>query len=309
MEKPVLVVMAAGMGSRYGGLKQIEAVGPHGQVILDYSVFDALRAGFRKIVFVIKEEMHEVFHAKVGARIAPFIELEYCYQKLDDLPQGFTLPAGREKPFGTAHAVLAARGAVKGPFAVINADDYYGPQAFKLIYDYLCGADPAAQPYNFAMVGYTLENTLTENGYVSRGVCEMDGAGRLKSITERVRIEKREDGAAFSEDGGQTFEGIDSKSTVSMNLFGLQRGFMDEAQAQFKAFLQNELPKNELGAEFYLPSVVSSMIAQGKAHLQVLQSEERWYGVTYREDRAEVVSALCAMHERGLYPREMLGLK
>ena len=251
--------------------------------------------------------MHGIFHELVGGRIANHIQVEYCFQELTDIPAGCTLPQGREKPFGTAHAVLAARHLIKGPFAVINADDYYGKAAFKLIYKYLSEDHPPC-PEAFAMVGYRLANTLTENGYVSRGVCEVGETGTLLSVTERTRIEKLASGPAFTEDEGETYTPLAEDTIVSMNMFGLQAGFMAAAQEQFAEFFAEKLPQNPTKAEFYLPSVVSRMVAQGAAAVQVLPTPDRWYGVTYKEDRETVAKALRDMERAGVYPAHMLGL-
>lgn len=307
MKKPILVVMAAGMGSRYGGLKQMDPVGPAGQMILDYSVYDALRAGFGKVVFVIKEEMFCDFERQIGRRISEFLPVAYCFQKLEALPGGFTVPAGREKPWGTAHAVLCAKGEVDAPFAVINADDYYGPHAFLLLAKKL-SAVGAKTPYPFFMVGYRLENTLTENGHVARGVCETDEKGFLQKVTERTCIRRLPAGPAFSEDGEKTWTLIAPDSVVSMNMWGFTPAFLNEAEEGFPAFLQKALAENPLKAEYFLPSVVSRLIGEKKAVVEVLKSTDKWYGVTYQNDRPLVQGALAKLHEKGLYPAEMLGL-
>ena len=246
MNKPVLVVMAAGMGSRYGGLKQLDPVGNHGQLIIDYSIYDARRAGFETVVFVIKHEIEAEFKAAIGARLSRVIDVKYAYQRLDDIPAGYAIPAGRVKPWGTCHAVLAARDIVDGPFAVINADDYYGPEGFQKIYDYLSTHPDRRGCYEFAMVGYRLGNTVTEHGSVARGVCEEDGEGCLVKVTERTQIEKDGDNARFTEDGGATWTGLSGDAIVSMNLWGFTRAFLDEAQARFPAFLDRTLRDNPL---------------------------------------------------------------
>lgn len=304
MKKPVLVIMAAGMGSRYGGLKQLDPVGDHGQVILDYSIYDARRAGFETVVFVIKESIEEEFKARVGERVARHMEVKYAFQRMDDLPGGYAVPEGREKPWGTAQAALAARHVVDGPFAVINADDYYGPEAYQKIYDYLC-ANPDGDVYEYAMVGYLLKNTVTEHGSVARGVCAVDGEGVLRDIVERTRIEKDGEDARFTEDGGESWTALPGDTMVSMNLWGFNRSFLDEAEARFPAFLDRAMVENPLKGEYFLPSVVEQLIGEGKARVRVLLSRDKWYGVTYREDKPTVTAAIAAMTEAGLYPDEL----
>ncbi|MCI6640533.1 MAG: nucleotidyltransferase [Pygmaiobacter massiliensis] len=301
MNKPVLAVMAAGMGSRYGGLKQIDPVGPSGEVIIDYSLFDACRAGFEKVVFIIKPEIEEAFRSAIGNRAEQMMEVEYVYQRLEDLPAGYQLPAGRVKPWGTAHAVLAARKAIDGPFAVINADDYYGVEAFRQIYDYLT-AHPDDEKYEYVMVGYQLRNTLTENGYVSRGVCQVGADGFLTDVTERTRIEKDGADARYSQDGGESWTPISGDETVSMNMWGFTRSFLTEAQDRFAAFLDRALAEDPQKAEYYLPAVVTQLLKEGKARVRVLTSPDRWYGVTYQQDKPVVMAALREMAQEGIYP-------
>ena len=303
MEKPVLVVMAAGMGSRYGGLKQIDPVGPHGQSILDYSVYDAKQAGFETVVFVIKKDMEEAFREKVGNRIAREMHVLYAFQEMDDLPDGYQVPEGRVKPWGTCHAVLAARKLVKGPFAVINADDCYGPEAFCEIYQFLANqTEPTDGLPAYAMVGYLLCNTVTENGSVSRGICKEDENHLLLEVTERTCIEKTPDGIRYTEDGGQTYFPLDANTIVSMNMWGFTAGFFEEAESRFSAFLDQVLQTNPLKGENYLPSVVSELIAENKVRVFVLKSHDKWYGVTYREDKPVVTDALAKRTAEGFYP-------
>ena len=302
MEKPVLVVMAAGMGSRYGGLKQIDPVGPNGELIIDYSIFDARRAGFDTVVFVIKPELERAFRAAIGDRLSRYMKVGYAFQELKDLPAGYTVPEGREKPWGTCHAVLAARKLVDGPFAVINADDYYGPEAFQEIYDYLSANSDEGGVYRYAMVGYRLGNTVTENGTVARGVCEEDENGFLHQITERTRIAKDGDNARYTEDGGATWTALAGDTVVSMNLWGFTRSFMDEAKVEFPAFLRRTLVEDPLKGEYFLPAVVADLIGGGKARVKVLRSGDRWYGVTYPQDKPVVVDALAQMTRDGRYP-------
>jgi len=304
MSKPVLVVLAAGMGSRYGGLKQMDPVAGHGQSIIDYSIYDARRAGFEKVIFVIKHAIEEDFKALVGSRIAKGIEVEYAFQELDDLPEGYAVPADRVKPWGTAHAVLAARHAVDGPFAVINADDYYGPEAYRRVYEYLSTHGGADQ---YAMVGYRLAHTVTEHGSVARGVCREDEEHFLETVVERTRIEKDGENARFTTDGGETWESLPGDTIVSMNLWGFQRSFIDEAERRFGAFLDKALEENPMKGEYFLPGVVEQLIREEKARVKVLRSEDQWYGVTYREDKPAVVAALEEKTAQGLYPEDLWG--
>ena len=300
MKKPVLVIMAAGMGSRYGGLKQLDPVGNHGQLIIDYSIYDARRAGFETVVFVIKPEIEADFKAAIGDRIAKVMDVKYAYQIKEDLPEGYAVPAERTKPWGTAHAALAARSGVDGPFAIINADDYYGPEAYQKIYDYLASHEDSSV-YEYVMVGYLIKNTVTENGTVARGVCEETGEQFLSQITERTKIEKGPP-PRFTEDDGQTWTELDENTIVSMNMWGFTRSFLDEALARFPAFLDKTLAENPLKGEYFLPSVVSQLIGEGKARVKVLRSEDKWYGVTYREDKPTVVAAIAEKTTSGLYP-------
>ena len=305
MKKPVLVVMAAGMGSRYGGLKQVDPVGSHNQLIIDYSIYDARRAGFETVVFVIKHEIEDTFKSAIGDRLSKVINVKYAYQQLDDLPEGYAVPEGRIKPWGTAHAILAARKVVEGPFAVINSDDYYGPEGFQKIYDYLESHPDQPGCYEFAMVGYRLGNTVTENGYVSRGVCEEDSEHYLTRGTERTHIEKDRADARFTEDDGATWAHLSGDTIVSMNLWGFTQSFLKEALARFPAFLDKALAENPLKGEYYLPSVVTQLLEEQKARVKVLRSADKWYGVTYREDKPVVVQAIADMTARGLYPDKL----
>ena len=304
MSKPVLVIMAAGMGSRYGGLKQLDPVGEHDQVILDYSMFDARRAGFETVVFVIKREIEEEFKARVGRRVERHMDVKYVFQSMDDLPQGYAVPEGRTKPWGTAQAALAARHVVDGPFAIINADDYYGPAAYREICDYLC-AHGDGERYAYAMVGYRVRNTVTEHGSVARGVCEVDSGGVLVDIHERTVVEKDGNDARYTEDGGKSWTALAGDTLVSMNMWGFTRSFLDEALARFPAFLDKALAEAPLKAEYFLPTVVDQLIREGRAEVRVLPSEDKWYGVTYREDKPSVTAAIAAMTQAGLYPEEL----
>ena len=303
MKNPILVVMAAGMGSRYGGLKQIDPVGCEGEAILDYSLFDAHEAGFETAVIIIKEAIKKDFMETVGARLqkAP-MEIRYAYQELDKLPAGYSVPEGRTKPWGTCHAVVCAREAIgDAPFAVINADDYYGKAAFKEIYNYLSthGDD---EKYRYCMVGYELGKTVTDNGSVARGVCRTNADGYLESVVERTKIEKQEGGIRFTEDDGKTWTLLSDKTTVSMNMWGFTPSFAAESEARFPAFLDKALAENPMKGEYFLPSTVSALLAENKATVKMLYSPDKWYGVTYAADKPVVVAALKAMTEQGLYP-------
>ena len=303
MEKPILVVMAAGMGSRYGGLKQIDPVGSQGEAILDYSLFDAHEAGFDTAVIIIKEAIRKDFMETVGARLqkAP-MEIRYAYQELEKLPVGYSVPEGRTKPWGTCHAVVCAREAIgSAPFAVINADDYYGKAAFKEIYDYL-SAHGDDEKYRYCMVGYELGKTVTDNGSVARGVCQTNTEGYLESVVERTKIEKQEGGIRFTEDDGKTWTPLGDKATVSMNMWGFTPSFAAESEARFPAFLDKALKENPMKGEYFLPSTVSALLAENKATVKMLYSPDKWYGVTYAADKPVVVAALKAMTEQGLYP-------
>ena len=259
MKKPVLIIMAAGMGSRYGGLKQIDPIDKEGHIIMDFSLFDAKRAGFEKVIFIIKKENEEDFKEAVGKRIEQVMDVSYVYQDLFHLPQGYHVPQGRVKPWGTAHAVLSAYEEVDGPFAVINADDYYGQHAFEKIYKFLTTHEDG-EKYSYTMVGYRLKNTMTDNGHVARGVCELNENQELVEINERTRIEKREGQIAYSEDDGKTWIPVDGEKLVSLNMWGFTQSIMEEIKAGFPAFLQQGLKENPMKCEYFLPSVVSGLL-------------------------------------------------
>ena len=302
MKKPILVVMAAGMGSRYGGLKQIDPVGPNGEIIIDYSLYDAKQAGFETVVFIIKKEIEKDFKESVGNRVSQYMDVRYAFQNIDDLPEGFSVPEGRKKPWGTAHAVMSARDIIDGPFVAINADDFYGRDAFKVIYNYLSAEHPE-NPYPFCMVAYNLANTLTENGYVSRGVCETDENGYLTKVTEHLKIEKAgEDAQSIMEDKTVMLCGC---TPVSMNMWGFTKDFVTEAWEGFPEFLENGISTNPEKCEYYLPSVVTRLIESGKAAVKVLTSSDKWYGVTYKEDKPMVQQAMADMHASGRYPEKL----
>ena len=306
MKKPVLVIMAAGMGSRYGGLKQIDPVDEQGHIIMDFSIFDAKRAGFEKVVFIIKKENEADFKEAVGNRMAEQMEVAYVYQDLHNIPEGFEVPEGRVKPWGTAHAVLSAIDEIDGPFAVINADDYYGRDAFQVIYDYLATHEDDDK-YRYTMVGYKLENTVTDNGHVARGVCDTNEAGELVRITERTRIEKRNGGIAYSEDDGASWTELPGDTLVSMNMWGFTRSILDEIKAGFPAFLEKGLVSNPMKCEYFLPAVVSTLLEEGRETVAVLASADKWYGVTYKEDKPVVVQAIKKMKAEGRYPEKLWG--
>ena len=304
MKEPVLVVMAAGMGSRYGGLKQIDPVDQEGHIIMDFSIYDAVRAGFKKVIFIIKKENEQDFRDAIGDRLSDKVEIVYVHQDLNNIPEGFKVPEGRVKPWGTGHAVLSCAEVIDGPFVVINADDYYGTHAFKMAYDFLAQAQEDTVPAQYMMVGYRLENTLTDNGYLSRGVCETDSDGYLADINERTHIEKRDGGAAYTEDDGKTWTSLPGDTPVSMNMWGFTPSFLDELETGLRTFMTDELPKNPAKGEYYLPFAVDHLIQNGQATAKVLQTSAQWYGVTYKEDKPVVVDALRRMTEAGLYPAE-----
>ena len=302
-KKPVLVVMAAGMGSRYGGLKQIDPVGSCGEAILDYSLFDAHAAGFETAVIIIKKAIEADFMATVGKRLENCpMEIRYAYQEIDKgVPEGLCVPEGRTKPWGTSHAVLCAGPEIgDAPFVAINSDDYYGKSAYRVVYDRLCKACDGAQ-YDYCMVGYAVGNTVTENGSVSRGVCQVDENNRLTQVVERTRIAKQGDAIRFTEDG-ETWEDLTFDTPVSMNMWGFTPSFLKELEARFPVFLEKNVPANPLKAEFFLPSSVSELLEEGKATVEMLRSFDKWYGVTYAADKPQVVAALRAMTEAGQYP-------
>ncbi len=292
--------MAAGMGSRFGGLKQIISVDDEGHAIIDFSLFDARRAGFKKVAFIIKHEIEDSFKTAVGSRMEKYFDVQYIYQQLDKLPAGFTVPSGREKPWGTGHAVLCCRGHVDGPFAVINADDFYGAGAYKAMYEFLSTDRPESE---YAMVGYKLRNTVTENGHVARGVCCIEN-GFLKGITERTHIEKRGADAAYTEDG-ESFTALSGDVTVSMNFWGFSPKMLEELNARFPAFLEKGLKESPLKCEYFLPFVANEQLEEGSASVRILDCSETWYGMTYRADLDSVRAAICGMKEQGIYPAHL----
>jgi len=301
-KEPVLVIMAAGMGSRYGGLKQIDPLNSEGDLIIDFSVFDAVRAGFKKVIFIIKKEIEKDFRERIGDKIEPYIQVDYVIQRIDNLPVGYSVPEGRIKPWGTGHAILSCIDVINQPFAVINADDYYGIDSFVQIYNFLLGCH-LDNPGHHAMVGYILENTLTDYGYVARGVCETNENNMLAGICERTHIEKKDGNVAYTEDKGKNWVTIPKGSTVSMNMWGFDESIFEELQEGFKKFLDTGLVDNPLQCEYFLPDVAGELIRKGTADIKVLKSGDRWYGVTYKEDKAVITAAIGAMKQTGKYPR------
>ena len=298
--EPTLVIMAAGMGSRFGGLKQMTPVDEEGHFIIDFSLYDAYQAGFRRVAFIIKREIEQTFRKTIGARMEKWFHVDYVYQELDRLPEGFAVPEGRKKPWGTAHAVACCRGVVEGPFAVINSDDFYGRGAYEEIYRFLTEHET---PHHYAMLGYQLRNTVTEFGSVARGVCHVQD-GMLLDITERTKIFKRGQDAAYTEDG-ETFVPLSGDTQASMNFWGFTPEILDEIWNAFPAFLAENLPVNPEKCEFYLPTFVGSRLAEGKVRVRVLPCMETWHGVTYKEDLDSVKSAIRQLKREGKYPARL----
>ena len=301
MQEPTLVILAAGMGSRFGGLKQITAVDNHGHAIIDFSLYDAYRAGFRKVVFIIKHEIEEDFKNRVGRRMEKYFDVKYVYQQLDVLPAGYSVPEGRVKPWGTGHAVMCCAGVVDGPFAVINADDFYGPSAYSTLFDYL-KEDRADNEH--AMVAYELRKTVTENGSVARGICSVEN-GYLTDVVERTHIEKRGDDATFTEDG-VNFVAVSGSVPVSMNFWGFGKSMLRELQGRFPAWLDENLPANPLKCEYFLPSVANAVIKENRGSVRILNCHETWHGITYKEDMDSVVNYLAELRRQGIYPDSLL---
>jgi UTP-glucose-1-phosphate uridylyltransferase len=301
--EPTLVVLAAGIGSRYGGLKQMEPVGPHGEFIIDYSVYDALRAGFGGVVFVIREEIEEAFRQKIGRYVERWCETTYVFQRLDDLPPDFQVPPDRKKPWGTAHATLSCRHVVQTPFAVINADDFYGHTAYRALCEYLMNAQDRDGVYDYCMVGYLVENTLSDYGHVARGICTVDASGYLQGIHERTRIEKSGAGARYTQDG-ETWIEIPRGTPVSMNAWGFTPSVFSELESRFRQLLDQKQGDN-LQAEFYLSEAVGALVREGRATVKVLPSDEPWFGITYQQDKARVQQALLDLVRQGVYPQNL----
>ena len=300
MKKSALVILAAGIGSRFGGgIKQLEPVGPNGEIIMDYSIHDAIEAGFNKVVFIIRKDLDEDFRRIIGDRISKVVEVEYAYQELGDLPEGFSVPEGRKKPWGTGQAVLAARDVINEPFAVINADDYYGKEGFKLLHDVLVAEEDTAEDIEkIYMAGFVLKNTLSDNGGVTRGICNRDEEGNLIGINETKDIVKNGDGAAVQTDDGLVE--IDPESLVSMNMWGFRKEFVNELKTGFPEFLKS-IAGDELKAEYLLPIIVDDMLKHGRAVVKVLRTEDQWFGVTYKEDKDYVKESFAKLVNAGVY--------
>ena len=302
MREPTLVILAAGMGSRFGGLKQIMAVDDFGHAIIDFSLYDAYRAGFRKVAFIIKHEIEEDFKAAVGRRTEKYFDVKYVYQQLDLLPEGYSVPEGRVKPWGTGHAVLCCRGIVDGPFAVINADDFYGRTAYEEMYAFLSTERPGTE---HAMIAYQLRNTVTETGYVARGICQVKN-GLLTDVVERTHIEKHGEVISFTEDG-ESYTPLPADVPVSMNCWAFSNSMLDELYKRFPAWLDANLSVNPTKCEYFLPFVTNAMIKDGEGTVAVLPCHEQWYGMTYKEDFPTVVNAIKALRDEGVYPEKLLG--
>ena len=302
MKKTTLVIMAAGLGSRFGGIKQLEPVGPSGEIIMDYSIYDAIEAGFQKVVFIIRKDIEKDFKEVIGNRISKRIETEYVFQEMTDLPEGFQVPEGRQKPWGTGQAVLCCKQAVDGPFVVINADDYYGKEAFVKVNEYLQNPVSCEKKYNFCMAGFRLGNTLSENGTVTRGVCEVDENHVLQDVRETFEIAKDGNLARATRDGKKLT--LSLEQPVSMNMWGFTKEFIHELDIRFADFLRG-IQGNELKAEYLLPSIVDELIKDGTAQVTVLDTSDKWFGVTYQEDKEAVKTALKRLVEQGIYPEKL----
>ncbi len=299
--KPTLLIIAAGLGSRYGGLKQIDSVGPNGEILIDYSIYDAICAGFGKLVFVIRHYFEDAFREKIGSKFDGITETAYAYQELDACLEGFALPPDREKPWGTGHAILVAKDVIDGPFAVINADDYYGPNSFKIIKDHLAQSGRCGDN-TYSMVGYILRNTLSEYGYVSRGVCELDGQRFLKKVTERTRVEKQGKGARYFDEAGNEYH-LTGSEIVSMNLWGFKPSIFRYLQSQFNDFLREY--GRDLKKEFFIPTVVDKLVESGQAQVKVLLTDDNWFGITYRQDKPKAIACINRLIARGIYPQRL----
>ena len=306
MKETALVIMAAGIGSRFGGgIKQLAKLGPHGEIIIDYSIHDALKAGFTKIIFIIRRDIEADFREVIGDRIAKIANVQYAYQALDDLPAGFSVPEGRKKPWGTGHAILAARDLIDCPFAVINADDFYGAEGFQKVHDYLVNdMDERGNVMDLCMAGYILGNTLSENGAVTRGVCEVNDDSNLKSVNETFEIRK-ENGLVVGQDGNGEPVKLTEDAIVSMNMWGLTPRFVKALEERFPAFLRNA--QGNLKAEYLLPQVIGDLVQEGNATVKVLPTNDRWFGVTYAEDRESVERSLQELHNKGVYGDTLFG--
>ena len=299
-----LVILAAGMGSRYGGLKQIDPVGPNNSIIIDYSVYDAVKAGFNKIVFIIKKENLELFKEVIGDNVAKHVKVEYVFQSTDVLPEGFTAPEDRVKPWGTAHALYCCKGVVNEPFVVINSDDFYGSGAFSRLSKWIDETEFTTAPYKFAMAGYYLKNTLTDNGTVSRGVCEVNENGKLVDVVERTKIQRVNGVVSYTEDGEEWFE-LPEEAFASMNCWCFMPELIDEIEKYFIEFLSTEVKENPLKSEFYIPLLVRDMLVAKKCTVDVIETDDKWFGVTYKEDKPDVVKSITALVNEGKYPEKL----
>ena len=306
MKETALVIMAAGIGSRFGGgIKQLEPVGPGGEIIMDYSIYDALKAGFDKIVFIIRRDLEEDFREVIGNRIEKMARVEYAFQELGDLPEGFSVPEGRKKPWGTGQAVLSIKGLVDGPFLVINADDYYGKEGFQKIHDYMVNhMKEDGDVYDMCMGGFILRNTLSDNGTVTRGVCTLDGDGSLKEVTETYEIRMEADGSMKAQDEQGNPVQVNPDQHVSMNMWGLPAAFLKELEKGFPEFLEN-LKEGDIKSEYLLPKIIDKLVKAGKARVEVLETKDKWFGVTYKEDKETVVEAIRSLIAEGAYPERL----
>ena len=306
MKETALVIMAAGIGSRFGGgIKQLEPVGPGGEIIMDYSIYDALKAGFDKIVFIIRRDLEEDFREVIGNRIEKVARVEYAFQELGDLPEGFSVPEGRKKPWGTGQAVLSIKGLVDGPFLVINADDYYGKEGFQKIHDYMVNhMKEDGDVYDMCMGGFILRNTLSDNGTVTRGVCTLDGDGSLKEVTETYEIRMEADGSMKAQDEQGNPVQVNPDQHVSMNMWGLPAAFLKELEKGFPEFLEN-LKEGDIKSEYLLPKIIDKLVKAGKARVEGLETKDKWFGVTYKEDKETVVEAIRSLIAEGAYPERL----
>ncbi|HIX23963.1 MAG TPA: nucleotidyltransferase [Candidatus Lachnoclostridium avicola] len=306
MKETALVIMAAGIGSRFGGgIKQLEPVGPGGEIIMDYSIYDALEAGFDKIIFIIRKDLEKDFREVIGNRIEKIAKVEYAFQELADLPAGFSVPEGRKKPWGTGQAVLSTKGLITGPFLVINADDYYGKEGFRKIHDYMVNEmDENGEVYDMCMGGFILRNTLSDNGTVTRGVCQLNGDGTLKNVTETYEIRMREDGTMEAQNEQGEPVQVQPDQHVSMNMWGLPAAFLDELEKGFPQFL-SELKEGDIKSEYLLPKIIDKLVENGRAKVTVLETRDKWFGVTYKEDKETVVAAIRKLIADGVYPEKL----
>ena len=307
MKNTALVIMAAGIGSRFGGgIKQLEPVGPNGEIIMDYSIHDAMEAGFNKVIFIIRRDLEKDFKEIIGHRIEKLLPVEYAYQELENLPAGYEVTPGRTKPWGTGQAVLSVKGMVDGPFLVINADDYYGREGFRRIHDYMAEhMDSQSEIYDICMGGFVLSNTLSDNGTVTRGVCQVDGDGFLTNVTETYNIQMKEDGLHATNESGAPVT-ISPSQPVSMNMWGLPASFIQELEKGFPVFLDS-LKEGDIKSEYLLPKIIDNLVQNKKARVTVLDTPDKWFGVTYREDKQAVTDAIRGLIESGVYEEKLFG--